>query len=168
MTSRGFFSWAVADLFVKVTIEFILGKSATNWSFSPFLCSMTHMELSEISSGNPSGLGLRIFASILFKVDTFAESNRVRMVADWRQNRPKRPKFLPQVGASCSSGVFPPIQQGFEPVKFQQIAKPRICLRFCVGLVHGTNVSFWNLLRGLGFKTSHTLSMSRMHLIWVY
>jgi len=36
----------VADLFEKVTIEFKIEQSATNWSFSPFLCSMTHIELS--------------------------------------------------------------------------------------------------------------------------
>jgi hypothetical protein len=35
--TSGFYSQAVADLFVKVTIGFILSQSATNWiSYPPF------------------------------------------------------------------------------------------------------------------------------------
>ena len=126
MTSRRFFSWAVADLFGNVTIGFILNRSATNWSFSPFFNAVWHIwSQVKVSSGNLSGLGLRIFASILFKVNTFAESNRVRMVADWRQNQPKGTKNLPQVGASDSLGIFPPIRQGFEPVMFSTNSKTK-------------------------------------------
>jgi hypothetical protein len=33
--TSGFYSQAVADLFVKVTIEFILNQSATNWILDP-------------------------------------------------------------------------------------------------------------------------------------
>ena len=32
-------------------------------------------------------------------------------------------------------GDFATTRKGFEPMVFQQIAKPRICLRFCMGLV---------------------------------
>ena len=35
MTPSGFYSQAVADLFVKVTIGFILSQSATNWILYP-------------------------------------------------------------------------------------------------------------------------------------
>ena len=76
----------------------------------------------KVSSGNLPGLGLRIFASILFKVDTFAESNRVRVVADWRQNQSKGAKICQrnQAGASDSLGICPLIQQGFKPVMFSK------------------------------------------------
>ena len=79
----------------------------------------------KVSSGNLTGLGLRIFASVLIKVDTFAESNCVRMVADWRQNQPKGTKNLPQGEASNSLGIFPPIRQGFEPVVFSTNSKTK-------------------------------------------
>jgi hypothetical protein len=47
------------------------------------------------------------------------------MLADWRQNQPKGAKNLPQVEASNSLGIFPPIQQGFEPVMFSTNSKTK-------------------------------------------
>ena len=71
-----------------------MSQSATNWiSDPPFMQYDTFGVKVKVSSGNPSGLGLRIFASILIKA----------------------------------------------------VAKPRICLRFCMGLMHGTDIGFRNL-----------------------
>ena len=95
----------------------------------------------KVSSGNPSGLGLRISASVLFKIDTSAESNRVRMFADWWQNQSKGAKNLPEKsgGGFGLFGDFPTHPAGLRTRDVQQVAKPRICLRFCMGLMHGTN-----------------------------
>jgi hypothetical protein len=56
----------------------------------------------------------------------FAEMNHVRMFADWRRHQPKGAKKLPQVEASSFWGILPPILQGLESVKFQQIAKRKV------------------------------------------
>jgi len=56
------------------------------------------------------------------------------MAAGWRQNQSKGTKNHHRWRLQTLWG-FRHQSEGFEPVMFQQIAKPRICLRFCMGLV---------------------------------
>jgi len=72
----------------------------------------------------------------------------------------------PQVEATDSLGILPPVR-GIRTRDVSANSKtknlPKILYGACMQLA--TFVSFQTLLRGLGFGTSRTLSMSRMHLL---